>query len=107
MNTGRSFATATVISSGPNAGKVLIAGGASNGPSYLNTTIYTPSTELYDPLTNSFAPPGQTAVMNAGRGEAAAITIATGPDAGKIPSQEVWILAFLTMFCRPLSSTIP
>jgi hypothetical protein len=43
----------------PN-GKVLIAGGG-NGVGYLN------STELYDPVANTFAPPASTAVMNTAR----------------------------------------
>ena len=47
MNVARGSATATMITSGPNAGKILIAGGAS-------TSSALASTELYDPATNSF-----------------------------------------------------
>ncbi|HVN29737.1 MAG TPA: kelch repeat-containing protein, partial [Candidatus Binataceae bacterium] len=58
MNTERVNATATLITTGPNAGKVLIAGGIGNRTGVLA------STELYDPTTNTFAPPDQTASMN-------------------------------------------
>ena len=45
MNTARSIATATLL---PN-GKVLIAGGS-------GSTGALSSTELYDPVSNTFAP---------------------------------------------------
>ena len=47
MNEGRTEATATVITVGPNAGKVLVAGGFNESPFA--------STQLYDPATNTFA----------------------------------------------------
>ena len=47
MNTARYFATATLL---PN-GKVLIAGGGGNGGPVMTLT----STELYDPVANTFA----------------------------------------------------
>jgi hypothetical protein len=52
LNTARDSHTATVLTLGPNAGKVLVAGGT-NGP-----TIFT-SIELYNPVTGtwSFANP--------------------------------------------------
>src|SRR5208283_6136940 len=67
MNTGRSFATATLL---PN-GKVLIAGGA--GTSFASLA----STELYDPGTNSFATSG-TANMNQARQSATATLLPNG-----------------------------
>jgi hypothetical protein len=72
MNSGHVGATATLITAGPNAGKILIAGGG------------TASTDLYDPITNSFAPANETATMNASRSFATATTITTGPNAGKV-----------------------
>jgi len=83
MNTHRYSATATVIEIGPNAGKILIAGGHGN----LNSDPPLgplASTEIYDPVTNTFAPPEQTASMNNARYLATASTIITGPNAGKI-----------------------
>ena len=49
MNAARYGATASVLTVGPNAGKILIAGGADNTGSLATT-------ELYDPATNTFAP---------------------------------------------------
>jgi Kelch motif len=54
MNTARYAATATLL---PN-GEVLIAGGGNGGLS---------STELYDPVSNTFAAAAATPVMNTGR----------------------------------------
>jgi hypothetical protein len=54
------FAAVRIMTSGPNAGKVLIAGG------YNPENLPSSSTELYDPVTNSFAPPNQTASMVVG-----------------------------------------
>ena len=68
MNTGRSWATATLL---PN-GKVLIAGGAANmGPTGARAT-----TELYDPVANTFA--ASTPVMKAARYIATATLLANG-----------------------------
>lgn len=60
---------------GPNAGKILIAGGAQNN----RTTLA--STELYDPITNAFEP-GPT--MLTARTQHIAMVIKSGPNAGKI-----------------------
>ena len=57
MNVGRQYATATLLPSG----KVLIMGGGGASGYTLS------STELYDPATNSFAAPADTAVMNTAR----------------------------------------
>ena len=78
MKYARDFATATMITTGPNAGKLLIAGGLGYG------FVILASTDLYDPVTNTFAPANQTASMNAARREATATAITTGPNAGKI-----------------------
>src|SRR5450755_3223488 len=83
MNTGRTEATASLLVSGPNSGKVLIVGGAGSSPGGDTITILA-STELYDPATNSFAAANQTASMNVARGFATATMITTGPNAGKI-----------------------
>ncbi|HVN63626.1 MAG TPA: kelch repeat-containing protein, partial [Candidatus Binataceae bacterium] len=79
MNTARYNHTATVIPSGPNAGKVLVVGGFDNFGS-----IFLASTELYDPVSNSFAAPGATATMSVGRVSHTATTITFGPNGGKI-----------------------
>jgi hypothetical protein len=68
MNGGRSFATATLL---PN-GKVLIAGGAAN----MSSTGALATTELYDPVANTFA--ASTPVMNAARYVATATLLANG-----------------------------
>ncbi len=83
MNTGRDGATASLLISGPNTGKVLIAGGAGASSGGEGVTILA-TTELYDPATNSFAAANQTATMNAARGSATATMITSGPNAGKI-----------------------
>ncbi len=82
MRDPRTDHTATVIVSGPNAGKILIAGG--NGSSFADGKFYSgalASTELYDPASNMFAsgPP-----MSVARRWATATAIASGPNAGKI-----------------------
>jgi WD40 repeat protein len=59
--------TATLL---PN-GKVLIASGSSNNQAL-------DSTELYDPATNTFAPPASTPVMNSARGYATATLLPNG-----------------------------
>jgi len=71
MNTVRAGAVAISL---PN-GKVLIAGGqvgiGTGSPALA-------STELYDPVTNSFAPPGSTPAMNVARSGATAILLPNG-----------------------------
>src|SRR5260370_7612934 len=56
MNAARDDATATLLPDG----KVLIAGGAGN-------SVPLSSTELYDPVTNTFAAPASTPVMTPAR----------------------------------------
>lgn len=75
MSVARESATATVIASGPNAGKILIAGGFGDSHTPLS------STELYDPATNRFTP-GPT--MKVARRCHTATVIASGPNAGMI-----------------------
>ncbi len=82
MNVVREDHTATIISSGPNAGKILIAGGW--GPYKDHRFVPLASTELYDPATNTFAPSRATAAMKIPRGFHTATIIASGPNAGKI-----------------------
>lgn len=65
MNTARVGAAAILLASG----NVLIAGGGGEG-------VLLASTELYDPTTNSFAPPNATATMNTAR--ATATLLSTG-----------------------------
>jgi hypothetical protein len=69
MNVARDSATITLLSNG----KVLIAGG-------FNTTVFhaIASTELYDPATNTFAPPAGTASMNEARYNATATLLPNG-----------------------------
>ena len=73
MNAAREYHTAAVIASGPNAGKVLLAGGLSD------RTLA--STELYDPAANSFAVGPK---LKAARDHHTATVISSGPNAGKI-----------------------
>jgi hypothetical protein len=51
MNASRDFHTATLLTSGPNAGKVLMAGGRSGSS---GAYTYPASAELYDPATGAF-----------------------------------------------------
>jgi N-acetylneuraminic acid mutarotase len=55
MTAPRRSPTATLLTTGPNAGKVLVAGGSVVGPSGIT---YLASAELYDPATNAWAPTG-------------------------------------------------
>lgn len=80
MTTPRAFHTATfldpAIVNGPNAGKVLIAGGQVDAAGTI-----TASAELYDPASGAFAPTGS---MNASRAEHTATLMRNGPLAGKV-----------------------
>jgi len=67
MNEGRAGAVSAAL----NNGKVLIAGGVVNGGALA-------STDLYDPVSNSFAAPARTATMNVPRSEAVAATLGSG-----------------------------
>jgi hypothetical protein len=73
----RNFHTATVITSGPNAGKILIAGGGN----WLDDFPSLASTELYDPAANVFSPGPS---MNTCRAGHSATTILSGKNVGKI-----------------------
>ena len=75
MKTARFSHTASVITSGSNAGKILIAGGQHADGDLLSAT------ELYDPAANRFEPGPP---MHLARTEHLAITIASGPNAGRI-----------------------
>lgn len=82
MRDPRTLHTATVIVSGPNAGKVLLAGG--NGSSFASDKFYSgtlASTELYDPASNTFVSGPS---MSVARYSATATVIVSGPNAGKI-----------------------
>jgi hypothetical protein len=75
MNFARAGLSASVISAGPNTERVLLAGGITDvSPRALSLT----ATELYDPGTNSFAPPWQTAQMNEFRLEAVSVELGNG-----------------------------
>jgi Galactose oxidase, central domain len=85
MNEARENATATLL---PN-GKVLIAGGlAEAGP--------LSSTELYDPLTNSFVPPSDAPSMNVARYSATATLL---------PNGKVLIAGGISFYGDPVAST--
>jgi len=80
MRAGRVWPTATVIVSGLNAGKILMAGGQgtdTDGGGLMGLS----STELYDPMNNIFQPGPR---MRTGRFEHTATTIVSGPNAGKV-----------------------
>src|SRR5258708_26426521 len=74
LSAPRRFHTATAIASGPNAGKILLAGG-------LNSKGPMASTELYDPAANKFALGPD---MTFARDHHTATAIVSGPNAGKI-----------------------
>ncbi len=77
MNTGRAGHTATVILSGKNAGKILIAGGLNRDGK--GAVVMLSSTEIYDPSANKFAPPGDTPHMNSERFETVAVQLPPAP----------------------------
>ncbi len=79
MRAARAFHTATLLTAGPRAGQILIAGGQTNRDheGYLLLT----STELYDPGTRRFAPGPN---LHTGREEHTATPIVAGPNKGKI-----------------------
>ncbi len=74
MSTGRAGHTATVIISGKNTGKILIAGGVNSDGVHPVATLS--STELYDPATNTFAPGPE---MNWARADAVAVQLPPAP----------------------------
>jgi Kelch motif len=77
MNTARARHSAMAILSGKNAGKILIAGGfETDGRGGL---VEHSSTELYDPVSNKFAPPGDTPIMNGMRSDPVAIQLPPAP----------------------------
>ena len=76
MHPARVAFTATVIPSGKNAGKILIAGGAQ-----LGADDHDDSTELYDPATNKFV---RGPTMKSTRDNPTVIAISSGPNTGKI-----------------------
>ncbi|MCL5044700.1 MAG: hypothetical protein M1336_05370 [Deltaproteobacteria bacterium] len=82
MNSGRYWYTATVIGAGVNAGKILLVGGLLQDHERVRTPLA--STELYDPATNTFAPPRATATMKTARFSHTASVITSGSNAGKI-----------------------
>ena len=82
MNAGRWGHTATVITAGSEAGKILLVGGWLENRG--EKLVPLASTELYDPATNTFAPPSATATMQTARGDHTATIISSGPNAGKI-----------------------
>ncbi|MGH7843068.1 MAG: Kelch repeat-containing protein [Candidatus Binataceae bacterium] len=82
MNANREALTTTVIVAGPNTGKILLAGGW--GEKRGGSTVSVASTELYDPVTNTFASPGATPTMKTPRAYHTATVIPSGPNAGKV-----------------------
>jgi hypothetical protein len=72
MLTPRYQHTATLLTTGPNAGSVLITGGIDSN---ISTPSLLSSAELYDPATNTFHPAGN---MTAGRRNHAAVLLANG-----------------------------
>lgn len=72
MNEARSGSAAVVLNRGTNAGKVLTIGGSGSGVAVLA------STELHDPVTNTFAPPNATPTLNLARGNVTATALENG-----------------------------
>src|SRR5208282_3238467 len=88
---GRVRATATLLVTGPNAGKVLLAGGDNRND------VPRASTELYDPATNTVV---DGPAMKAPRSGHTATAIPSGPNAGKI-----LLAGGMSAFTHDLSST--
>ena len=82
MNSGRYWYTATVIGAGVNAGKILLVGGVRDDKELESPALA--SSELYDPASNTFAPPRATATMKTARFSHTASVITSGSKTGKI-----------------------
>ncbi len=78
MTIGRLGHTATVLETGPNAGKVLVVGGEYIGYA---TCAVTATADLYDPATNTWSATGSLGGMRYGH---TATRLETGPNAGKV-----------------------
>jgi hypothetical protein len=81
MKSTRDDPTATAIVSGPNAGKILIAGGEHDDQDEKGRDVSLVSTELYDPDSNTITPGP---AMNTRRVAHTATLIISGKNAGKI-----------------------
>jgi hypothetical protein len=75
MNEAREIHTAALLTTGPNAGKVLVAGGFNGSTDELS------SAELYDPATGTWSTTGS---MSVARDLHTATVLTTGPNAGKV-----------------------
>ncbi len=99
MNATRAFATATLLP----GGEVLIAGGETPNIDVLGIGITTlASVDLYDPVTNSFAPAASTPLMNQARQGATAtllnnglVLVAGGVDNQKLPNESTDVSTLL------------
>jgi hypothetical protein len=82
MHTPREQHAATLLTSGPLAGRVLVSGGLSEGyPAGQYRKDYLASLEVYDPATNSWSEAGS---LSAPRYGHAAVMLTTGPLAGNV-----------------------
>jgi len=77
MNTARVAFAAVVLPVGPDAGKVLLVGGSGPAPKP-GTLVPLSSTELYDPISNSFASSSETPTMNIARAGVTATLLNNG-----------------------------
>ena len=78
MSAGRLFASSILLTGGPNAGRVLIAGGYASGAPSLTALA---SAELYDPTIGTWSATGS---MTVSRAEFTLTRLTSGPNAGKI-----------------------
>jgi hypothetical protein len=85
LHSGRANYTATVLTTGPNSGKILLVGGwLPRDTDESSKLVALASTELYDPVTNTFALPSATPIMNIARAAHTATMLSVGPNAGKL-----------------------
>jgi hypothetical protein len=94
LNSFRALCTATLLPTGPNQGKVLIAGGtADGGVSFLNTA------EMYDPTLGTFATLASNMITGRFKHQAILVGGGTGVlmvggfNSGLFPSAEIYSLA--------------
>jgi streptogramin lyase len=78
MSASRLFASSILLTGGPNAGRVLVAGGYASGAPSLTPLA---SAELYDPTTGTWSPTGS---MTVSRAEFTLTRLISGSNAGKI-----------------------
>jgi N-acetylneuraminic acid mutarotase len=107
MNTPRVAFAGVLLTAGPNAGKALMIGG--QGFFGGRSTMALSSTDLYDPMTNSFAPSNETPTMNIARIGVTATVLNNGKVlvAGGAQQVELYDPMTNTFTLGPMMNSVP